>query len=250
MWFGLVTLFPDIFNALNYGIPDRAQKKGLLHLQHFNPRDYATDKHRSVDDHPYGGGPGMVMMAPPLTEAIRTAKKAAPCPATTIYLSPQGKPFTQAAASAFLEKKAIILISGRYEGIDERIIESDVDECWSIGDYILSGGELAAMCMIDACARLLPGALGDAESAANDSLSTGLLEYPQYTRPEVFEGKIVPPVLLSGNHAEIASWRLKQSLGRTHLNRPDLLKKKEISSREALLLQEFLAENAERAKKS
>lgn len=244
MWLGLITLFPDMFTALNHGIPARAQKSGLLQLNTWNPRDFATDKHRSVDDHPYGGGPGMVMMTAPLVAAIQAAKAAAPAPATTIYLSPQGKRFDQAAAEAFAKKEALILVSGRYEGIDERVIHQEIDECWSLGDFILSGGELAAMAMIDATTRLLPGALGDADSAANDSLSTGLLEYPQYTRPEIFEGQAVPAVLLSGNHAAIARWRLKQSLGRTHLHRPDLLEKRTLSKTEALLLAEFLAENS------
>ncbi|HEU5280726.1 MAG TPA: tRNA (guanosine(37)-N1)-methyltransferase TrmD [Gammaproteobacteria bacterium] len=244
MWLGLITLFPDMFAALNHGIPARAQKNGLLQLNTWNPRDFATDKHRSVDDHPYGGGPGMVMMTGPLVAAIQAAKTAAPTPPTTIYLSPQGKRFDQAAAEAFAKKEALILVSGRYEGIDERVINTEIDECWSLGDFILSGGELAAMAMIDATTRLLPGALGDADSAANDSLSTGLLEYPQYTRPETFQGQPVPPVLLSGNHAAIARWRLKQSLGRTQLNRPDLLEKRTLSKEEAALLAEFLAENA------
>lgn len=244
MWFGLITLFPDMFSALNHGIPARAHKQGLIQLTAWNPRDFATDKHRSVDDHPYGGGPGMVMMNAPLTAAIQAAKAAAPAPATTIYLSPQGKLFDQAAAASFIEKKSLILVSGRYEGIDERVIESEIDECWSIGDYILSGGELAAMSIIDACTRLLPGALGDADSAANDSLSTGLLEYPQYTRPEVFEGRAVPEVLLSGNHAAIARWRLKQSLGRTYCNRPDLLEKRQLTAEERVLLEEYLREES------
>jgi tRNA (guanine37-N1)-methyltransferase len=243
MWLGLITLFPEMFTALNHGIPARAQKSGLLQLHTWNPRDFATDKHRSVDDHPYGGGPGMVMMTGPLVAAIQAAKAAAPTPPTTLYLSPQGKRFDQAAAEAFAKKEALIFVSGRYEGIDERVINTEIDECWSLGDFILSGGELAAMAMIDATTRLLPGALGDADSAANDSLSTGLLEYPQYTRPETFQGQPVPPVLLSGNHAAFARWRLKQSLGRTHLNRPDLLEKRTLSKEEATLLAEFLAEN-------
>lgn len=242
MWFGLISLFPEMFHALDHGIPSRAVKKELISLNTWNPRDFATDKHRSVDDHPYGGGPGMVMMTAPLVAAIQAAKAAAPCPPTTIYLSPQGKPFTQAAAERFARCEALILVSGRYEGIDERIIETEIDECWSIGDYILSGGELAAMCMIDATVRLLPGVLGDAESAPNDSLSTGLLEHPQYTRPETFEGLSVPPVLLSGNHAAIARWRLKQSLARTEAHRPDLLAKHPLTALEKALLVEIRSE--------
>lgn len=243
MWFGLITLFPEMFNSLQFGIPARAKKNNLINYQCWNPRDFATDKHRSVDDHPYGGGPGMLMMTTPLVAAIRAAKQAAPSTPKTIYLSPQGKPFNQAAAEAFSAEKALILVSGRYEGIDERVIEQEIDECWSIGDYILSGGEFAAMSLMDAVIRLLPGALGDQTSAVTDSLSTGLLEYPQYTRPEVFEGHTVPPVLLSGNHEAIARWRLQQSLGRTALYRPDLLEKRELSTLEKQLLAAFLAEN-------
>lgn len=246
MWLGLITLFPEMFLALNHGIPSRALKKGLIELATWNPRDFATDKHRSVDDHPYGGGPGMLMMSEPLIAAIQAAKAAAPTPPTTIYLSPQGKRFDQNAAEHLAKKEALILVSGRYEGIDERVIETHIDECWSLGDYVLSGGELAAMCMIDACTRLLPGALGDADSAIHDSLSTGLLEYPQYTRPDVVDGKAVPPVLLSGNHAAIARWRLKQSLGRTATERPDLLAKRALTPEETALLAEFMAENSKK----
>lgn len=243
MQFGIVSLFPEMFQGLNVGITGRAIKNGLLKIDCFNPRDFTSDKHKSVDDKPYGGGPGMVMMPEPLRAAIHAAKKT--CPeqdSCVIYLSPQGRLFDQEAAQEFSTKKSLILLAGRYEGIDERIIEQEVDEEWSIGDYILSGGELAAMVMIDAITRLLPGALGDENSAIEDSLSTGLLKYPQYTRPETFAEAKVPDVLLSGNHKQIQRWRLKNALGRTWLRRPDLLYKKQHSEQELRLLAEFIEE--------
>ncbi|EKD70508.1 MAG: tRNA (guanine-N(1)-)-methyltransferase [uncultured bacterium] len=246
MWFGVITLFPEIFDVLNLGITGRALKQQLLQIEKWNPRDFAIDKHKSTDDHPYGGGPGMVMMAEPLQAAIQAAKKAAKLKPLTIYLSPQGKPFSQQAAEEFIQKKSIILVAGRYEGIDERIIEQEIDEEWSIGDYILTGGELAAMVMIDAITRLIPGAVGDEKSVALDSLTTGLLKYPQYTRPENFAGKKVPEVLLSGHHQLIDEWRLKQSLGKTWLKRPDLLAKKQLSRKENLLLNTFIEEYLEK----
>ena len=243
MWFGVITLFPDMFSALTCGITGRAQKERLIQINCWNPRDFTQNKHRNVDDRPYGGGPGMVMMAQPLQDAIQAAKTAAPQTATVIHLSPQGKRFDQTAAENMLQKKNIILVAGRYEGIDQRLLELETDEEWSIGDYVLSGGELAAMCMIDAMTRLIPGALGHADSAALDSLSSGLLEYPQYTRPESFQGMNVPDVLMNGNHQQIERWRLKQSLGRTWQKRPDLLAKKELSKLELQLLAEFKKEN-------
>lgn len=246
MWFGIVSLFPEMFKILELGITGRAIKEKLLTIECWNPRDFATDKHKSVDDKPYGGGPGMVMMAGPLSAAIHAAKDKARTLANqqtskpkVIYLSPQGKPFDQAAASEFATKESLILVAGRYEGIDGRIIDHEIDEEWSIGDFILSGGELAAMVMIDAITRLLPGAVGDESSVALDSLTTGLLKYPQYTRPEDHAGLLVPPVLLSGNHKHINEWRLKQSLGQTWLKRPDLLAKKELTSEEIKLLNQF-----------
>lgn len=225
MWFGVVSLFPEMFSVLELGITGRAIKEELIKVQCWNPRDYTLNKHRNVDDRPYGGGPGMVMMAQPLQDAIHAAKQAAPQKPVVIHLSPQGKLFNQAAAESLLKQQSLILIAGRYEGIDERLLTLEVDEEWSIGDYVLSGGELAAMTMIDVITRLIPGALGHEDSAAEDSLSSGLLKYPQYTRPESFKGLTVPDVLLSGNHQAIEQWRLEQSLNRTRLKRPDLLEK-------------------------
>ena len=244
MWFGIITLFPEMFSALESGITSRALKENILQLQCWSPRDFATDKHQSVDDKPYGGGPGMVMMPEPLQAAIQAANAAAPTPPTVIYLSPQGRQFDQKAAEHFATLKSVVMIAGRYEGIDERIIESEVDEEWSIGDFILTGGELAAMVMMDAVSRLLPGVVGDDQSVAQDSLTTGLLKYPQYTRPEVFAGLTVPPVLLSGHHADLKRWRTQQSLGRTWLRRPDLLTKLKLSKEEQALLDEFIDKNS------
>ena len=242
MWFGVITLFPDMLAMLQCGIPGRAIEKKLLTVQCWNPRDFTHTKHRHVDDRPYGGGPGMVMMAQPLSDAIQAAKKAAPEQPKVIYLSPQGKHFTQRAAEDFITKKNLILIAGRYEGIDERLLATQVDEEWSIGDYVLSGGELAAMVMIDVITRLLPGALGHEDSAPEDSLSCGLLKYPHYTRPENWQGEQIPNVLISGNHADIMRWRLKESLGRTWLKRPDLLVKKNLETAQLELLWEFINE--------
>lgn len=243
MWFGVITLFPEMFAALELGVTGRAIKEKLLQLNLWNPRDFATNKHNSVDDRPYGGGPGMIMMAQPLQAAIATAKQAAPVTPKVIHLSPQGKHFTQAAAETLLTQQSVILIAGRYEGIDERLLALEVDEEWSIGDYILSGGELAAMTMIDTITRLIPGALGHEDSAAQDSLSSGLLKYPQYTRPEVYADISVPEILLSGNHQAIERWRLKQSLGKTWQKRPDLLMKKTLDKFQLALLMEFIEEN-------
>lgn len=244
MWFGIITLFPEMFSALQSGITSRALKENIMQLQCWSPREFATDKHQSVDDNPYGGGPGMVMMAEPLLAAIQAATAAAPTPPTVIYLSPQGRQFDQKAAERLATLKSVVMIAGRYEGIDERIIESEVDEEWSIGDFILTGGELAAMVMIDAASRMLPGVVGDDQSVAQDSLTTGLLKYPQYTRPEVFAGLSVPPVLMSGHHAQIKRWRRKQSLGRTWLRRPDLLEKLKLTKEDQALLDEFIDENS------
>ncbi len=242
MWFGVITLFPEIFQALNSGITGRAIKEKLLQIDYWNPRDYSTDKHQSVDDRPYGGGPGMVMMAEPLKAAINAAKSAAKEKPKVIYLSPQGRQFNQKAAVELVNKRSLILVAGRYEGIDERIIEQEIDEEWSIGDYILTGGELPAMVMIDAMTRLLPGAVGDENSVSQDSLTTGLLKYPQYTRPEIVSNAKVPAELLSGHHQQINRWRLKTSLGKTWLRRPDLLAQKQLNDEEARLLAEFIAE--------
>ncbi len=240
MWFGVVTLFPEMFKALECGITGRALKDKLLTLETWNPRDFTHNKHHTVDDRPYGGGPGMVMMAQPLQDAIQAAKQAAPAKPVVIHLSPQGRHFHQDAAVEWLAKKNVILVAGRYEGIDERLITSEIDEEWSVGDYVLSGGELAAMTMIDVVTRLIPGALGHEDSAAQDSVTTGLLKYPQYTRPENFKGLGVPDVLTSGDHQAIERWRLKQSLGKTWLRRPDLLTKKTLDKLQLALLMEFI----------
>jgi len=242
VWFGVITLFPEMFAALDFGITGRALQDTLLKVELWNPRDFTYNKHNTVDDRPYGGGPGMVMMAQPLKEAIQAAKKAAPATPTVIHLSPQGKHLNQAAAEVLFSKRNIILIAGRYEGIDERLLASEIDEEWSVGDYVLSGGELAAMTMIDVITRLIPGALGHEDSVAQDSLSCGLLKYPQYTRPDKFDGMVVPDVLMSGNHQAIERWRLKQSLGKTWLKRPDLLIKKTLNKLELELLIEFIQE--------
>lgn len=253
MKFGIVTLFPEMLSAITeYGVSGRAVKSGLVQLSCTNPRDFTVDKHRTVDDRPYGGGPGMVMMPGPLIEAIAHAKAAssigADKPAKVVYLSPQGKPFNQDAARRFSKEEAIVLVAGRYEGIDERVIDSVVDEEWSVGDYVLSGGELPAMIMVDAITRLLPGVLGHQDSAEEDSFTDGLLDCPHYTRPESFSTKglsdsEVPSVLLSGNHQAIKEWRLKQSLGRTWERRPDLLESRALDDKQKALLDAYINEH-------
>lgn len=244
LWVGVISLFPEMFDAITQqGVTGRAVKSGLIEFNSWNPRDYATDKHRTVDDRPYGGGPGMLMMVDPLKQAILDAKAAAGENAKVIYMSPQGRKLDQQGAAELVASEKLILVAGRYEGIDERIIESYVDEEWSIGDFILSGGELPAMTLIDAVARLVPGVLGHNQSAEQDSFSDGLLDCPHYTRPETLDGKQVPAVLLSGNHKEIAKWRLKQSLGRTWLRRPDLLRNLALTEEQAMLLAEFQREH-------
>ena len=238
----VVTLFPEMFAAVSeYGVTGKAVSAGLLQVGTVNPRDYATDRHRSVDDRPYGGGPGMVMLAQPLLAAIRAARQALPGAAVS-YLSPQGRQLRQQDVTDFAGRDSFILVAGRYEGIDERVIELEVDEEWSIGDYVLSGGELPAMVLIDAVARRLPGALGNDESAAADSFSRGLLDCPHYTRPEVVAGLPAPPVLLSGDHEAIRKWRLKQALGRTWKRRPDLLEALVMDTEERALLDEYIME--------
>lgn len=236
----VITLFPVMLNALNYGITGRAQKHQLISIHCWNPRDFTKDLHKTVDDRPYGGGPGMVMKIAPLQAAIQAAKIASDLPVLTSYLSPQGSIFDQQAALKLSQRKRLLLITGRYEGIDERVIQLEVNEQWSIGDFVLSGGELAAMSMIDAITRLLPNALGHEHSAQQDSFSNGLLDYPHYTRPEEYQNLKVPEVLLSGNHEAIAEWRLQQSLGQTWLKRPDLLKKRVLTEKEQVLLSAFL----------
>ena len=257
MWVGVVTLFPEMFRAISdYGITSRAFASGKLKLDYWNPRDYSKDKHRSVDDRPYGGGPGMLMTAGPLSEAIQAAKAQAAQQADSgevegaggivetrvMYLSPQGRTVTQQDVAMLAQRKQMILLCGRYEGIDERIITRYVDEEWSIGDFVLSGGELPAMALMDAMSRLLPGVLGHEDSAAQDSFSDGLLDCPHYTRPEVFAGLAVPRVLLSGDHAEIARWRRQQSLGRTWQRRAELIEGLSLQDEDKKLLAAYLAD--------
>ncbi|WAK02958.1 tRNA (guanosine(37)-N1)-methyltransferase TrmD [Methylobacter sp. YRD-M1] len=243
MRFDVVTLFPDMVTAAaSYGVTGRAIERDIVHLSVWNPRDYTHDRHKTVDDRPYGGGPGMVMKYQPLHDAVCDAKQAGTGSAKVVYLSPQGKPITQALLSEACNVSQLILVAGRYEGIDERFVELDCDDEWSIGDYVISGGELAALIVIDAVTRLLPGVLGDEDSALQDSHMNGLLDYPHFTRPEQLEGQAVPEVLLGGNHADINRWRMKQALGRTWLRRPDLLKKKNLNAEQEKLLNEFKIE--------
>ncbi len=243
MRFDVVSLFPEMFDALRVGVTGRALERGLAEMVLWNPRDYTHDLHRTVDDRPYGGGPGMVMMVEPLRAALAEAKTAAP-DSKVVYLSPQGRRFDQATARSLADEPGLVLLAGRYEGIDERLIEAYVDDEVSIGDYVLSGGELPAMVLMDAVIRLLPGALGHADSAEQDSYVDGLLDCPHYTRPEEIEGRTVPEVLKSGNHELILRWRLQQSLGRTWLRRPDLLEGRELNSEERELLDEFIRAQA------
>ncbi|MEP9316994.1 tRNA (guanosine(37)-N1)-methyltransferase TrmD [Pseudomonas sp. LABIM340] len=241
MWIGVISIFPEMFRAISdYGITSRAVKQELIQLQCFNPRSNTEDRHQTVDDRPFGGGPGMVMKIKPLEGALGDARQAAGGPVKVIYLSPQGRKLTQAAAKELANEERLILIAGRYEGIDERFIEEHVDEEWSVGDYVLSGGELPAMVLIDAVTRLLPGALGHVDSAEEDSFTDGLLDCPHYTRPEVYADKRVPEVLLSGNHEHIRRWRLQQSLGRTWERRADLLDCRSLSGEEKKLLEEYI----------
>ena len=241
--FGVISLFPEMVAAIGeYGVVGRAQKRGLIGLDLENPRDHTSDVHRTVDDRPYGGGPGMVMKYEPLAAAIEAVRGRAPAGSPVVCLSPQGRVFDQATARRYASLPGVILLAGRYEGIDERLIEAHVDEELSLGDFVLSGGEVAAMAVIDAVVRLLPGVLGDDESAAQDSFMEGLLDCPHYTRPEEVDGRKVPDVLLSGDHAEIARWRLKQALGRSFLRRPDLVETMELDDEQQALLDEFLKE--------
>ena len=241
--FDVITLFPEMFAALTAsGITRRALERGLWQLTCWNPRQWTEDAHRTVDDRPYGGGPGMVMMATPLEQAIAAAKVGAGGTAKVIYLSPQGARIGQERVAQLAAGDGAILLCGRYEGIDERVIARCVDEELSLGDFVLSGGELAAMALMDACIRQLPGALNDDLSAVEDSFVAGLLDCPHFTRPESYQGMQVPEVLLSGNHEAIRRWRLKQALGRTWQRRPDLIKARVLSSEEAKLLAEFQRE--------
>jgi tRNA (guanine37-N1)-methyltransferase len=239
--FDVVTLFPEMFGAITgSGITSRALEAGLYSLTTWNPRDFTTDNYRTVDDRPYGGGPGMVMLAEPLERALDGIRQAGG--GRVIYLSPQGKKLDHRRVMELKDEQALTLLCGRYEGVDERLLERRVDEEVSIGDFVLSGGELAAMALVDAVVRQLPGALGDEASALEESFADGLLDCPQYTRPEVYAGRKVPEVLLSGHHANIRRWRLKQALGRTWLRRPDLLAARKLSAEEERLLEEFKRE--------
>lgn len=238
----VVTLFPEFVRQVGeWGVTGRAVQRELLQLHTWNPRDYTYDRHRTVDDRPYGGGPGMVMRYEPLRDAIRAVRAESP-QARVVYLSPQGRLLNQAAVQELAVRPGLILVAGRYEGIDERLLAHEIDEEWSIGDYVLSGGELAAMVLIDAVARLQPGALGDEDSAAQDSFSAGLLDCPHFTRPETVDGMAVPAILLGGNHSDIERWRAKQALLRTWQRRPELLTQLQLSQKQQVLLEEVLRE--------
>ncbi|MCC5860101.1 MAG: tRNA (guanosine(37)-N1)-methyltransferase TrmD [Ectothiorhodospiraceae bacterium] len=240
----VITLFPEFVAGVGqYGVTGRAVENGLLELVSWNPRDDARDRHRTVDDRAYGGGPGMVMKVEPLRTTIRRARCATPDPARVIYLSPQGRRLNQPLVEELAGQTRLILLCGRYEGVDERLLATEVDDEISVGDYVLSGGELPAMIVIDAVARLLPGALGHAESAREDSFADGLLDHPHYTRPDEIDGLKVPSVLLGGDHQAIARWRRKQALGRTWLRRPDLLEQVQLDDADHRLLDEFIAEH-------
>lgn len=246
MWFGVITLFPEMFLAVtSHGITERAVKQGLIQVETWNPRDFTQDNYRRVDERPYGGGPGMVMLIEPLAQAITAAKQRAASlgfDALVIYLSPQGQRFNETATLELGQQQGLIFVCGRYEGVDERLIQRYVDAEWSVGDYVLSGGELPAMIMIDAISRRVEGVLGDNQSAQQDSFVSGLLDCPHYTRPEVYDGDAVPAVLLSGNHAKIQQWRLQESLKRTLVRRPDLLASAPLSAVQRRLLAQLQQE--------
>ena len=246
MQLGIVTLFPEMFAAVTeHGISARAVRSGLMNLELFNPRDYTTDKHRTVDDKPFGGGPGMLMKTEPLMASIAAARQAVRQKQTigekarVIYLSPQGQTLKQGSIIDLAKRESMVLLCGRYQGIDNRVLENEIDEEWSLGDFVISGGELAAMTLIDAMTRFQPGALGDEGSALEDSFSNGLLHSPEYTRPQSIDGSDVPKVLLSGDHEAIRKWRLKQSLGATWLKRPDLLQAMSLEREQEELLEQF-----------
>jgi tRNA (guanine37-N1)-methyltransferase len=238
----VVTLFPEfVEHALGFGVLGRALERGVLAVETINPRQFATDVHKTVDDRPYGGGPGMVLKAEPLRLAMADALTITPS-ARRVYLAADGAPVTQSKVAELAAHGEVVLVAGRYEGVDERFVEECVDESLSVGDIVLSGGELPALMLIDAVSRLLPGTLGCAESAEQESFATGLLDWPHYTRPESWQGRDVPAVLKGGNHAAIERWRRKQSLGRTWMRRPDLLKLRTLSDEEVALLDEYRAE--------
>jgi tRNA (guanine37-N1)-methyltransferase len=247
MRIAVVSLFPMMLrDALLHGVLGRAIERGLLEVQCFDPRDYATDVHRTVDDRPYGGGPGMVLKVEPLRSALRAAAASAPAGARRVYLGADGRRFDQGLAREARDGAGLILVAGRYEGVDERFIEAEIDDVWSIGDYVLTGGELPALVVIDAIGRLLPGVLGSEESAVQESFTDGLVDWPHYTRPASLDGRTVPAVLASGDHAAIQRWRLQQALGRTWLRRPELLERRGMNGEERALLEEFKIERAQR----
>lgn len=248
MRIAVVSLFPAMLReALAHGVVGRALERGIFEVDCVDPRDYTHDVHRTVDDRPYGGGPGMVMKVLPLRAAVRAAAAATPPGSRRVYLGADGQRFEQATAREACEWPGLILVAGRYEGVDERFIESEIDEQWSIGDYVLTGGELPALVVIDAIARLLPGTLGSEQSAVQESFSNGLLDWPHYTRPASVDGREVPEVLMSGDHAAIGRWRLREALGRTWLRRPELLERRGMTSEERSLLEEFRAARALRS---
>ena len=245
MRIAVVSLFPQMIReALNHGVVGRALERGVFKVDYFDPRDYTRDTHRTVDDRPYGGGPGMVLMALPTRSAVRDAAALLPAGSRRVYLGADGRRFEQSMAREASGWPGLILVSGRYEGLDERLIEHEIDEQWSIGDYVLSGGELPALVVMDAIVRLMPGTLGSSESALQESFSEGLVDWPHYTRPQALDGHAVPAVLASGDHAAIHRWRLQQALGRTWLRRPELLKLRGMSDEERELLEEFKIERA------
>ena len=247
MRIGVVTLFPQMLReAMAHGVVGRALERGVVEVGYVDPRDFTSDVHRTVDDRPYGGGPGMVLKVEPLRDALRAARARLPAGTRSVYLCADGTRFEQSKARQAREWPGLVLVAGRYEGVDERFIDSEIDEQWSIGDYVLTGGELPALVVIDAIARLLPGTLGSAESALEESFSDGLVDWPQYTRPPSVDGREVPAVLASGDHAAIRRWRLQQALGRTWLRRPDLLERRGVSVEERALLDEFKRAHAAR----
>lgn len=243
---GVITLMPEFFSSLDLGVTGRAIANNIAKIEYWNPRDWGVGSYKQIDDKPYGGGPGMVMQYEPIHQAIKAAQSHMPTHCKTIYLSPQGRQIVQADLNQIAaQNQPVLFLAGRYEGIDERIIDHYVDEEWSVGDYVLSGGELAAMVFIDAIVRLLPGSLGHKGSAQQDSFMNGLLDYPHYTRPAIIHDAHVPEVLLHGNHRDIERWRRKQSLGRTWLKRPDLLEQVQLNNIDEQLLVEFKREHGE-----
>lgn len=246
MRMSVVSLFPEMIEAVTrHGVVGRACRNGLLTVETVNPRDFASDPHRSVDDRPYGGGPGMVMTFDPLSKAIEAAAAEQPAGSPVVLLTPQGERFDQKRAARYATLDGLVMVAGRYEGVDERVVETCVDEEVSLGDFVLSGGEIAAMAIVDAVARLIPGVLGDSESAAQDSFGDGLLDHPHYTRPERVADRDVPSVLLSGDHERIGRWRLMQALGRTRDRRPDLLAQRGLTEDEQVLLEEYMSQGGD-----